>query len=224
MQESDKHISVPGGCGRGLARRRAFMDAAEQLFLEKGFERTSLNDIVERSGGARSTLYEQFGSKEGLLMAMIENSTQRVWKAITFEAVQPSLSAEGLAELGLRFLRAALADDAISVYRIVVAEGHRLPDIAQTFYNAGPKVIVERLAEWFALAMLRSQSEAVMPYEMARIFMGAMMGDLHVRLTIGLAPSWSDGDLEKHVKMAARIFLNADCSTKVLRKSIRLKP
>ena len=59
-------------CGpRGDARRRAILDAAWTLFLEKGFERTTLGDIIALSGGSRSTLYEQFGDKDGLFETAI---------------------------------------------------------------------------------------------------------------------------------------------------------
>ena len=52
--------------GRGASRRRAILDAAAALFLERGFADTSVGDVVKRSGGSLATLYSLFGSKEGL--------------------------------------------------------------------------------------------------------------------------------------------------------------
>src|SRR5688500_10647932 len=51
-------------------RQSAILDAAESLFLEQGYERTSLAEIVKRSGGSLATLYELFGNKQGLLHAI----------------------------------------------------------------------------------------------------------------------------------------------------------
>src|SRR3546814_11941406 len=51
-------------------RQSAILDAAESLFLEQGYERTSLAEIVKRSGGSLATLYELFGNKQGLLRAI----------------------------------------------------------------------------------------------------------------------------------------------------------
>lgn len=52
-------------------RRIALVAAAKALFIEKGYEGTTLGDIVERAGGSLSTLYKLFGNKDGLLEAVI---------------------------------------------------------------------------------------------------------------------------------------------------------
>lgn len=52
-------------------RRNEILDAAEQLFVTKGFDATSTNDILEKVGIARGTLYYHFKSKEEILDAMI---------------------------------------------------------------------------------------------------------------------------------------------------------
>lgn len=56
-------------------RRNEILDAAESLFVTKGFDRTSTNDILERVGIARGTLYYHFKSKEDILNAMIGRIT-----------------------------------------------------------------------------------------------------------------------------------------------------
>ncbi len=53
-------------------RRNEILDAAEDLFVTKGYDRTSTGDILERVGIARGTLYYHFKSKEDILNAMIE--------------------------------------------------------------------------------------------------------------------------------------------------------
>lgn len=57
-------------------RRNEILDAAEQLFVTKGFDKTSTNDILERVGIARGTLYYHFKSKEEILDAMIQRITE----------------------------------------------------------------------------------------------------------------------------------------------------
>jgi len=53
-------------------RKSEILDAAEELFAAKGYERTSTGDILERVGIARGTLYYHFKSKEDILDALIE--------------------------------------------------------------------------------------------------------------------------------------------------------
>lgn len=57
------------------ARRNEILDAAEALFVSKGFDHATTNDILERVGIARGTLYYHFKSKEEILDAMIERLT-----------------------------------------------------------------------------------------------------------------------------------------------------
>ncbi len=53
-------------------RRNEILDAADELFAQKGFDGTSTNDILEKVGIARGTLYYHFKSKEDIMDALIE--------------------------------------------------------------------------------------------------------------------------------------------------------
>jgi AcrR family transcriptional regulator len=48
-------------------RLTEFLDTAQQLFFEKGYEKTSVNDIIEKIGVAKGTFYHYFKSKKDLL-------------------------------------------------------------------------------------------------------------------------------------------------------------
>lgn len=53
-------------------RRNEILDAADELFSQKGFDGTSTKDILEKVGIARGTLYYHFKSKEDIMDALIE--------------------------------------------------------------------------------------------------------------------------------------------------------
>lgn len=61
-------------------RRNEILDIAERLFVTKGFDRTSTNDILAEVGIARGTLYYHFRSKEDILNAMIARMTESLVK------------------------------------------------------------------------------------------------------------------------------------------------
>lgn len=63
-------------------RRNEILDAAEQLFVTKGFDGTSTNDILEKVGIARGTLYYHFKSKEEILDAMIQRISEGLVKRV----------------------------------------------------------------------------------------------------------------------------------------------
>ncbi|HWP79026.1 MAG TPA: TetR/AcrR family transcriptional regulator [Candidatus Acidoferrum sp.] len=64
-------------------RKNEILDVAEQLFETKGFDGTSTNDILEKAGIARGTLYYHFKSKEDIMDALIERIKTRIVSAAT---------------------------------------------------------------------------------------------------------------------------------------------
>ncbi|WP_342549257.1 TetR/AcrR family transcriptional regulator [Paenibacillus sp. FSL P2-0089] len=63
------------------ARRNEILDAAEELFGQKGFDGTSTGDILGKVGIARGTLYYHFKSKEDIMDALIERTNATILHA-----------------------------------------------------------------------------------------------------------------------------------------------
>jgi len=63
--------------GRDQRNRDKILDAAARLFHERGFQPTSLDDIVDASGVCRSNLYYHFASKEDLGLAVLDRQAER---------------------------------------------------------------------------------------------------------------------------------------------------
>lgn len=62
-------------------RKNEILDVADQLFNEKGYEKTSTNEILERVGIARGTLYYHFKSKQDILEALVERYNKEIIQA-----------------------------------------------------------------------------------------------------------------------------------------------
>ena len=72
-------------------RRAEILDAAFAMFVERGFDNTSLNDIISGAGLSKGMFYHHFESKEALLEALFERITDE-----TYAALEPVLTAEGV--------------------------------------------------------------------------------------------------------------------------------
>ncbi|MFT5871296.1 MAG: AcrR family transcriptional regulator [Clostridium sp.] len=72
-------------------RRKEILDAADKLFCQKGFDGTSTNDIIEKVGIARGTLYYHFKSKEAIMDALIERYNVRILGAAQEIAADKSI-------------------------------------------------------------------------------------------------------------------------------------
>ncbi len=68
-------------------RRDSILDAAQALFLTRGYAATSIADIREASGASTGSLYHAFGSKEGIALALVERAVEG-WTRATVAAVQ----------------------------------------------------------------------------------------------------------------------------------------
>jgi TetR/AcrR family transcriptional regulator, transcriptional repressor of aconitase len=69
------------------ARRQQIMDAARSRFASHGFARTSMADIVSESGLSNGAIYRYFTSKDEIVIAVCEQASDALPKALTAEAV-----------------------------------------------------------------------------------------------------------------------------------------
>ena len=72
-------------------RKNEILDAADELFIQKGFNGTSTNDILEKVGIARGTLYYHFKSKEEIMDALIARYNARLLSAAQEIAAEKSI-------------------------------------------------------------------------------------------------------------------------------------
>jgi AcrR family transcriptional regulator len=69
------------------ARRQQIIDAAQARFASHGFARTSMADIVAESGLSNGAIYRYFTSKDAIVVAVCEQSSEALPKALTVEAI-----------------------------------------------------------------------------------------------------------------------------------------
>ena len=125
---------IPHRRRRKEARPQELLDSALALFVEKGFAATRTDEVAERAGVSKGTLYLYYPSKEELLKAVISHYLS----ARIAEGVQLAARFEGSAA---DLLRSVLADwwgqlydsPAAGVFKLVITEVRNFPDIAQ-FY------------------------------------------------------------------------------------------
>jgi AcrR family transcriptional regulator len=84
---------MPRSTKAAYDRRIEFINAAEALFNEKGFENTSIDDIVQRVGVAKGLFYYYFKSREELLAAIVDRILDEMEKVVTQTANKESLTA-----------------------------------------------------------------------------------------------------------------------------------
>ncbi len=62
---------------RKLETRKLILDAAYQVFAEKGYGQATIDDIIRACGVSKGALYHHFNSKEELFKALLEDRIRR---------------------------------------------------------------------------------------------------------------------------------------------------
>lgn len=97
----------------GNAARERLLDEALMLFARKGFEATSVREIVEAAGVARPTLYYNFRSKEGLYLELVERLCAKVEDSILHSLVPRETARGRLRSFVLNILDSVIEDAGI---------------------------------------------------------------------------------------------------------------
>ncbi len=136
------------GPSRAEMRRAAFLDAAQDVFLEQGFEAANMSEIVRRAGGSLATLYSQFGDKEGIFLAMLETRMKAITATLEVELQAHTPVEAGLRRIGEQFAGKLVEPNSLELYRLIVGMAKKYPDIADTFMQLGPNKVRAGLAAY----------------------------------------------------------------------------
>lgn len=189
-------------------RRESLLQAAAEVFFEQGYAAASIDAIIERSGGSKRNIYAAFGNKEGLFAAIVTGNADRVLSTLEVERIEGRDLRETLTTFGDRLMAAYMSPTLIGIYRMVVTEANRFPDLARDFYEKGPERAVSRLAQVLDAARARGEIQAPDSARAAGHFVGMIRDNLHLQVVLGLRPPPSDTEARAAVRSAVDIFLH----------------
>lgn len=111
---------------RSDMKRQAILEAAYELFREKGFEKTSVAEINARAGGSKATIYSYFRSKEEIFVECMFALAERYLEVTLSDLQNPSNDVlTDLQAFGESFLRLVCSPDMIALRRLMIAEAER---------------------------------------------------------------------------------------------------
>jgi TetR/AcrR family transcriptional repressor of mexJK operon len=190
-------------------KRAAILAAGARLFMGVGYASVSMDAVAREAGVSKATVYAHFTSKEALFAAIVEDRCTAI-AAQAEEIVSHTGSTGGaLREVGRLWMRFLLQPGTMAMYRTVIAECVRFPDLARAFYAAGPGTglgwLSKRLAEDQRQGRLRADAD---PAVAADHLMGLLRGELHLRTVLG-GPAPDEAAISAVVDQAVEVFLRA---------------
>lgn len=186
------------------ARTRDLIETAGCLFLKHGYTKVSLEAIAREARVAVRTIYVKFGGKGGLLKAVLASRRERFFATRKMETDTRPLRAI-IDEFATDFYALIVEGDAIALQRVVIAEAGTNPELAEAFYEGGPRLTREMLDRFFARPDIRSQLRDDVPFAvLAAHLIGCISGDPMGRFLFPHAEPTGD---EARRQLAARLDL-----------------
>jgi TetR/AcrR family transcriptional repressor of mexJK operon len=193
-------------------RRDEILKAARICFLDRGFVRTTISEIVALSGGSRSTVYEEFGSKEGLFKALVSSIIEQM----RLPDVPNGPPDEVLRAFGVAYMERLMDPEALALYRVALGESAHVRHLGPALFEAGQKsataALAGRIRGWVREGILDVDD----PDRAASLFLAMVEGDLH-RSAVLWASTPGTADIAVNVDSASDLFVRGARSPLTLR-------
>lgn len=196
--------------GQTVRRGRKFdqvLDGARVIFMRDGFDGASVDDIAREAGVSKATLYAYFPDKRLLFTEICNTECRRQTEAAEAEMDYSAPVEDMLTFAATRIAGFLMSDFGRNMFRLVVAEGARFPDLGRTFYENGPGLIHSRLVHH-----LRHLTEAgklrIDDLDLAADqFAQLCKASIHEKLIFSVADSIRPDDVQKSIRGAVEMFM-----------------
>ena len=195
------------GRPRDAGKNTAIVNAASRLFLEKGFDGTSMDEVAKRAGVSKQTVYSHFSSKESLFGESVRSAIAKYYPEQALEKIQQHSLEVDLRAVCENYARLLLSEDAMAMFRLLVAAAPKGPMLANIFWESGPKDMEIKLQELLQMWVDRGDLAINDTHKAASRLITLVKGRPHFMQSIGLTASVSEAQLQENVDEAVDAFL-----------------
>jgi len=189
--------------------------AARKVFLERGFEGASIDEIAEVARSGKPTIYVRFRDKRALFTAVVTRDILSRITEFKREAATGATIEERLTSAAVTLMHWGLDSDRIGLMRLAVAEARRFPDLASTVSRTARDLSTElgvRLLGELAQSDELSSLPAFAPERLAttaRLFLDLVVVPMLLRALFEVNLKVLDAEIDAHVARSVRFFLAA---------------
>jgi AcrR family transcriptional regulator len=187
-------------------RRESILKVAREVFFEHGYTATSMSTIAARLGGSKGTLYNYFKNKEELFEAQVRERCGQAADRILEVSVEGE-PAETLTRLGEQYLQHLYSEETVQMFRILVAEAQRSPELARVFYEVGPARGQRGLQDYLQAAQARGSLQVADCALAAEQFLSLCKGRTHLQFLLNLIPPLKPEQIRVQIAQAVSAFM-----------------
>ena len=212
----------PGGRPtRQEAERRhaVLLEAAMRLFLERGLDAVSIDEIAKQSAVAKRFIYGRYRDKSELFVAAIEHAVADRLDALHAFKLPHGRAAHGLLAFGRMLLDIVLQPEAVALHRLFISSAPRFPDLAKLFIARNRHRFVGEIERALAHYADNGEIELAAPQLMAEQFFISVAGIPQRGALLG----WKETteEQEHRLRTAVHLFLDGCRARKPAQKAPR---
>ncbi len=218
------HVTVPKSHARGLrpshrrrlskrpnaqAKHRQILDSARALFLERGFDTTSVDAIARHAGVSKATLYAHFDDKDDLLLALVDDECRRFGPQALWQPTEGPIDLKkGLLAIARTFVGAFLDKNGLAMHRLIMSCASRYPRVGEAFMKAGPDRCDAEVAAFLRAAQVEGLVN-ISDFNLAATqFLSLIQGKLILKWALSMRPP-SEIECQGLIEGGISVFLAA---------------
>jgi TetR/AcrR family transcriptional repressor of mexJK operon len=193
--------------GRPSRSNEELLDLALDLFLEHGFERTSIDAISVAAGMAKRTVYLRYGDKATLFKAALKRAIEEwIVPVERLRAAESDSLEESLLRIGQILVANIMSPAGLRLLRLTNAESGRHPELGAFALQQGTHPTVAYLADLFTRRIGPETLMQVNPVEAADAFLNLVVGGPSNATAWGVV--LDAGAIDHHTRYSVELFLH----------------
>ncbi len=191
------------------AKRKSIVRAAARVFMGAGYGPASMDQIAAEAGVSKQTVYSHFGAKDALFEEIVSGKCEELMDSEGLQITGDGDPDVVLFEMAKVFLNVVLNDESVTLYRTILAECGRFPELAEVFYRAGPKTATARLAAYLERMDARGKLAVPDREAAASMFFAMLRGNMYLQRILGLRDMPSAAEIDEKARGVADAFVRA---------------
>ena len=182
--------------------------AANQFFMEKGFEATSMGEIAKHAHASKETFYRHFPTKEELFQRALLRRAEQIateFGSVLLSQAPPEIA---LAKFGQVVLERLLTPEAMSFRRVMMMESVRFPELHKSLHARGPARVNTALAHYLEDQVSKGRLRQMNSTVAARQFIDLVAADMTIEASVHSMPKPTTSEMRQRVNEALDCFLH----------------
>ncbi len=190
------------------SKRIQILEGAQTIFMARGYDAASMEEIAKSAGVSKGTLYVYFADKNKLFSAIVE--LQCSLQGISSLTIDPDADVEKvLNKIGQTYVELLCRPNGVSTIRTVMAIAERMPEVGRSYYKNVAGAWQEKVSA-FLHKQVDSGRLTVKDCDLAASqFLLTCQASLFIPFILQASPAPSSAHIQTVVESATRMFLSA---------------